>query len=677
MDILQAALEKQLAEFQPEAPTPLPPEPPGFWQNLRALKRTEAPPAYHVRQWQDIETFRRTVAARLRSYMAEVDPKHMLLIPAPPGSGKTWAGVDFAHWVYETTQHRVLYAGPRKEFYGDILDTAVRQNLDLNLWYDWKARQSHETDIELHNCNHIGKITEWMQMGYEGMNFCSTVCGWDYVNGGCKYHAQKERTEPLVYGHHMHVTLGHPLAKEFAVVVGDELPIDAFVREWTIPPSRVKFADVPLEWPLSPMLYDLNRLCAMGITNPQSGPELLQQMGGAEAIRDAIDDEVLALFSSAQIAPPPLNSNGDLDRIPANYLPTFLPILKAEATAAAAGHDYPHRLSVDKSGLTILTRRQVNPQYKSHMIWFDATGTEALYRTMFGRDVEVLDAQPRPAGRIFQVTDRANGKSSIIRRDKDKETGELGEPTETNRAGQLRAQIAKICSGYSNPAIITYQALEESLADQGHQSVRHFYGSRGTNDFEECDVLVVAGTPMIPIPAIIQTAKCLWPERMRPFDATFSPVDRAYQHTGDDGEGYAYPVSQFTDPDLNTLLWQRREGEIVQSAHRSRMLSRLTDVYLLTNIPIEELPPNRLMTIRELFGAPEGVDVFKWGAVVEFIEGRDFVTSPDLVDGMGINREAANKYLGIFVEQYGWSWQVGIRRPGARGPAPKTIGKPK
>ena len=637
------------------------PPKPGYTAGLhRHVKRLDGPPEYHQPAWQSLSEFRQTMTDTLRVYMQIPDPDFMLLIPAPPGSGKTWAGVDFAHWVYDNTAHRVLYAGPRRAFYDEIILTSVRQENDLRQWYDWKPRREHE-DPELHTCNHTAKINQWLGMGYDGMDFCSTVCGWDYVNKGCPYHAQKSRTEPLIYGHHLHVTLGHPMAKDFAVVIGDELPISAVTHEWTIPGDRVQLKDTPYESPLAPLLHELNKICEM---KPEFlvGPALLDALGGPVAIVEAVDDELLALFADAIIMAPPLNSSGDLAHVPANFLPTFLPILRREADAALSGLDYPHRLMIDKRGLTILTRRAVNPQMPKHMIWFDATGSADLYEAMFQRPVHVLDAQPKPAGRIFQVTDRGNGKGSLIQRTEDG-------PEETSKAIQLRAQIDYICKDYKNPGIISHMALEDGIA----QETRHFYGSRGTNDFEECDVLIVAGTPMIPAHQIEKAARCLWPERMRPFDKEFITIERSYQFSGNEGEGYSYPVAQFVDSDLNILLEQYREFEIVQAAHRSRMLFRETDVWLLTNIPIDQLPPHKLLTLRELFDAPLGVDVFRWQAVVEFIENQDIVTVPDLVEAVGINREAAKKYMAIFVSDYGWEWVEGIRRPGARGPAPKSI----
>lgn len=599
----------------------------------------------------------------LRAYMATTAPDHMLLIPAPPGSGKTWAGVDFAHWMYAQSKHRVFYAGPRRAFFEDVVFTSVRQGADSGQWYDWKPRQESD-DPTLHTCNHSYNINLWLQMGYQGMDFCSAVCGWKYVNEGCAYHAQKERPEPLIYGHHLHVTLGHPLAEQFAVVVGDELPLSAFVHEWTIPASQVQVRGVAYDSALADILHRLSRLCDMKPQKPVFGTTLLEMLGGARSVAENVSDALLTLFAAAVIQPPNISQNGDVSFVSANFLPAFLPILRREADAALIGADYPPRLSIDKRGLSILTRRSVNEQMPAHMIWFDATGSADLYEAMFDRPVQVLDAQPRLAGRIFQVTDRANGKGAMFARSDD------GVVSERATAAQMRVQIDHICEKYENPGVISHMALEASIA----QETRHFYGSRGTNDFEECDVLIVAGTPQPPTAQIVKQALCLWPERMRPFDATMITADRAYSFVGDDGEGYSYPVAQFTDPDLNVLLEQYREFEIVQAAHRSRILFRETDVYLLTNIPITRLPISKLLTIRELLGVPDGINPFLWRRVVEFAEQQEFITAAELVNALGISDHSARRYMAILVDQNGWEWVEGIRK-GRRGPVPKTVKK--
>lgn len=628
------------------------------------MQRVDAP-QIQKRKWENIDEFRLRVKAEMRRYMQTPDPEHILLIPAPPGSGKTWAGVDFAHWVYEETKHRVLYAGPRKDFYADVLNVSVQQEQDLRLWYDWKPRQEDDEKPENHTCNHAEKINQWLQMGYDGMDFCKQACGWGYINDDCPYHAQKKRTEPLIYGNHLHVTLGHPMAQEFAVIVGDELPLSAFMNEWVIPPSRVQFTDIPLEYDLSPILFDLNRLCASKPGQPISGPDLLNFLGGAQKILDSIEDVMEDEFISGNILSPVIPSDGSLDRIPANYLPTFLPILRKEAQAAIDGYEYLHRIYVESRGLVILTRRSVNEQMiNKPIIWFDATGTKELYEEIFQRPVKTVDANIHMAGQVYQITDRANGKSSLLQK------AEKGFE-QTGKAEQLLKQIEHIAENFKSPAVITYQGLEESIP----YPASHFYGSRGTNEFEFCDVLIVAGTPMPPIYQVEKTAKCLWPDRMRVFDKTWVTVDRHYQFIGSGDEGYTYPISQFADPDLNILLYQYREMEIVQAAHRARILTREKPVYLLTNLPVDELPPVELLSIRDLFGAPEGVNVFGWSDVLAWAVERNIVMASDLTEELGIHRETAKKYMQILVDDFGWTWEKAIRKPGTRGPLPKAVRK--
>lgn len=648
-----------LAEFVKAKSDTRPAYTPGLHRRVR---RTDAPPAQAV-DWQPLDEFRRTMAGALRTYMQTPDPDHMLLIPAPPGSGKTWAGVEFAHWVSDTLHHRLLYAGPRRDFFADVAATSVRQNANIGQWYEWLARRTDTENPRQHTCNYGDAINEWLSLGYEGMDFCSSVCGWNWVNGGCRYHAQKDTRERLIYGAHAHVTLGHPLAKEFACVVGDELPIAAFVHEWTIPARRVQVRGMAYDTGLAALLHDLSRLCDMK-PSLLHGAALIEALGGAGRLLSIVDDSLLTLFASATIITPTIPTSGDISHVAANYLPVLLPILRREAEAAQAGMEYPSRLLITTRGLTILTRRSVNEQMPRHIIWFDATGTAPLYEAMFNRPVETLTAQPKPAGRIHQIVDRANGKGSLVQRN------ESGEQSETTRAHQLRIQIDAIAAQYQRPGVITHMALKETIQHE----TRHFYGNRGTNEFEDCDCLIVAGTPQPPLYQIEKTARCLWPERMTPFVVTTVTVERAYSHTGDDGAGFTYPVAQFLDADLNVLLEQYREMEIVQAAHRSRLLFRDTDVFLLTNIPIPQLPIARLLTIKELLSAPDATDAFLWQRVQEFVNRQDVVTAGDLVAEFGIHADTAKRYLALFVAQ-GWQWIEGIRRPGSRGPAPKTIGR--
>lgn len=636
----------------PEPPTPE--EPKHIFGLQRALSECDPPDLTRVRG-QSIEQARQVIAKAMREYALIEHPEHILLIPAPPGTGKTWAGVDFAHWQFERTNRRVFYAGPRHDFFADILGAAQGQGHDTGQWYEWLSRKTDDENALNHTCNHADNINTWMRRGYKGLDFCSKVCHWDYINNGCPYHKQKQRPEPLIFGQHAHVTLGHSMSDDFSIVIGDENPMGTFIKETRIPSKWILPPNAPYDEPLTEILNEMRRLCDNGAR--LHGPDLMKMIGPHRII-DACQRFVMPV--GAAVMTPSIHEASEAENVPWNYLPEFVPMLEMEAMATAAEVEFLHRIYLSETGLEFLSRQYVNEQMPEHIIWFDATGKADLYEALFGRPVQVADVRPELTGRVFQVIDRANGKSSLI--DQNKE--------QTHRVSQMKAQIEHITRNYQNPGIITFKALAD-IFDKIQTG--HFYGNRGTNAFENCDVLVVAGTPQPPLFQIERLAKSIWRKRMRPFDPTWYAQPRRFMYE-DNGQGYAYPVSMYADPELNAILWQYREAEIIQAAHRLRILRYDKPVYLLTNIPIDELPPFKLLTIRDLMDAPEGVDVFLWSNVLDWADEQfnkfEAVTTSDFVNKFGINKRTALKYMDALVE--GGDWELAIVKS-TGGRPPKAI----
>jgi hypothetical protein len=78
---------------------------------------------------------------------------------------------------------------------------------------------------------------------------------------------------------------------------------------------------------------------------------------------------------------------------------------------------------------------------------------------------------------------------------------------------------------------------------------------------------------------------------------------RPYQYREEEtGNGYAVEVREFKDKRLNLLLKTYREYEIAQAAHRIRPLlyPGQKKIWLLTNLPIDELPPTRVTDLSEI-----------------------------------------------------------------------------
>ena len=97
-------------------------------------------------------------------------------------------------------------------------------------------------------------------------------------------------------------------------------------------------------------------------------------------------------------------------------------------------------------------------------------------------------------------------------------------------------------------------------------------------------------------------------------------------------------------------------------------------MWLLANLPVWELPPSKLLQIRDLFDAPPGVDTFRWPDVLRvanaFCDRQGFVTSADLAAALNLDSRTARKYVEQLAAQCGWA-NAAVRV--GRGRPPKAV----
>lgn len=630
--------ERRALDGEPSSSAPPEPEGP-LWRKLRICE----PPDYARRRF-SVDEARALIRTRIEEYLAMPSPSHVLLVRAAAGVGKTTIGVETAEAVAARGK-RVAYVAPRHDFWNDVMAIARRPEW----WYEWQPRQEGD-ELRPRTCEYPEEITTWINRGYQAIDFCAGVCGWDYVNGRCIWHAQKRRPEPIVFVQHQHVAGGHPL--EFAVAIGDENPLQAFLRQWDIPAARVLPRGMDDAEPLKEILLRLAGLCAGDLVH---GPALIEQLGGAAHVAEACRDFVVPAEALAQAD---IHSASEAEWVDHFHLPQLVPLLLREAEAAGASRDYPRRLIAGKGDLTLLLRRPVDERLPRHVIWLDATGNEHIYAELFGRPVEVVDAQPDLAGRIHVVVDRANGKSDF----------------KAEQAAQLvRAIVDR--EGYTRPAVVTFQGVKEKVADPQWLTA-HFYGARGTNRLEECDSLFVAGTPMPARLALERIAAQVYFRRDRAFADLWTDRHIAYNHVAADGQGREYPAGGYwSDDDLQALVWQLREAEIIQSVHRARPVHRAVDIWLLSNLPIPELPVARLVTAAEIMGGkPDTVrSLYDWAALQEFIVGRTTVSPRDIKYGLDVKWETARRYWQLLIESGEWEVSESALAEKRRGRPSLTI----
>lgn len=621
------------------------------WQptvaDQQALRRElkPIPPPEFTRPAGDIDEARQIMRDGIAEYLDMPYPTEMLLIKCSPGTGKTTLAVEAADQLASAGK-RVAYAGPRHDLFLDV----VAKSGDPSLWYEWLPRQADEPQT----CRYTGQMDTWLQRGYQSMDFCSGVCGWDYVKQ-CPYHRQKGRTEPIIYIQHQHITLGHPM--EFDVLFGDENPLQSFARKWDIPAQWVLPPGMDDGEPLKEILHYLSFWCNQG--RPVFGPELLEYLGGPENVIQAcrsFDMPVEAVQAAETI-----HSAEEASKKPYFHLFELVPLLLREAEQEclriqnggqrpmASAEDWealseeeqaslrptwPCRIIASDGHLSLLLRRTPNHKLiPPHLIWMDATARPQVYEALFGRRARVIDATPRMHGRIYQVVDRTNNKTTISKADK------------RDQASALARRIIEKY-GYRAPMVASFKDFVEH-ADLGAEvRTAYFYASRGTNGHETADAAIIIGTPRPGPYDLVQAAKMIFFERNTAFQVNETDQFVAYQYVAPDGLGRAFPVRGYwSDPDLQAVLEMMRDDELVQMAHRGRPVNHPCDIWLVTNVPVDGLPPDELLTIRDVMGAPEGVHAFKWGNVVEWAKDRDSITVSDLIRDLGLNYETARKYL--------------------------------
>jgi hypothetical protein len=601
-----------------------------------------------------LDEARALIRQSILEYLEDPCPGEALLIKTLPGTGKTTLAVEAVD-VLARKGKRIGYAGPRHDLYADV----IAKSDYPGSWYEWLPRQSE--DPEKHKpqtCNYTEQINTWMQRGFKGIDFCEGVCGWDYINDRCPYHRQKGRTEQVLYIQHQHVTLGHPAT--FDVLFGDESPIPAFLFEWVIPAQWIIPPEMDYQDPFSEVLANLMSV-AQVTTRPVQGPELLDLLGGAQDVLDAamgVNIPEGDIQSMCKIRNP-----DEAAKKPYFHIFETAVMLRREAEAAVSGQKYPYRVIVSPGKMTLLMRREVSGSIPNHVIWLDATGRAEIYETLFQRPVRVVDASPHIHGNIYQVVDRANGKHAILGENKSR----------TLKAHQAEDLVRRIVEKYEylRPVVISFKDFVENTDLTIDRA--HFYAARGTNAYEDADAVMVLGAPQPDIFSVVKMAKMIWWERMTPFDVTWCTQDVVYQFADEDGLGRSYPVSGFHhDRNLQTLVEVMREDEIIQAAHRGRPVNHPVDIWLLTNIPIRALPPDKLLTMRDVMDAPMGVDVFKWGLVQKLMADCETIKISDLVE-LGINRETATKYLEIISKFPGW--EVSVSKTSGRGRPSREVSK--
>lgn len=622
-----------------------------------------------------IDQARALIREEIVKYLAIENPTYMLVIAFPPGAGKTTEAVRQVEQWARDGRGRVLYVGQRHDAWNDLMrESTFSPEARDAWWYHWQPHTAGDPVTgEGMTCRYAKQFAQWTARGHIGFQFCrkGNVCGGNkYINNGCVWHAQKRQNQPIVFVQHMDAVLGHPFLEEVSLIVGDENPLSAFLRDWTIPVNAIipptVYAGEDGEQPemaiSSEAIEILNKIHTLSSVTPPPWPnkkkriawdgiDLLKHIGGAAHVYAVCAAEIVAL--EALEVPKLRGGPAGVDSVPYGHVIPLFTLLLREAEVALAGKTYATRIRVNRSGLRLLLRRrqeQLGHMVNRHLIWLDATADPSLYQVMFDREVRIVAPRVKLAGRVRQVYASLNNRRAVLGEITD---DKYGKAKQDKRDG-LIDQVEHIVNtqGYKRPAIVTYKAMTSAFA---RYETAHFGGLRGSNRMRDCDSLILIGTPQAAIDDLIDMGAMLHQERMEPFDATWMDADRRYGRLP-----WGYSASGFAnEPALEALLRQTREAELVQAAHRVRPLFRSVDVWLLTNLPIPEFPPHELISLNDLYGAPVGIDHARWTAILALAErqGGHF-TVADLATALSLSQRTARRWVEVLSITPGWIVQA-------------------
>ena len=316
--------------------------------------------------------------------------------------------------------------------------------------------------------------------------------------------------------------------------------------------------------------------------------------------------EVVKEYAAAQGFPIISNRDGDeADDIPLNFCTDLLKALSREFVLYQSGKQYNSAIVMTANGKSPIIRLNIrkNLAVPAHVpiLLLDAHGDADLLSRLLERKVDAWKTKLGHETKITQIVDGSYGITSLW-------NSKTNEPKSTLKRLLNRVVLPSAKQNPENTLIVSWKKVADYLRKQqvaGKISkavaIEHYGNLEGTNDYEDRQKLILLGTPQAAPGDLEQMSHALFQNDEEPISMDRHDEFEKYAYKDCEGKGYEVNVKRYQDPRVELLAKQYREDEIVQAAHRIRpLLNPDREIYLLTNLPIDDLPPTRLTTVDEL-----------------------------------------------------------------------------
>jgi len=273
--------------------------------------------------------------------------------------------------------------------------------------------------------------------------------------------------------------------------------------------------------------------------------------------------------------------------VPFNFTKEFINILEPELSRAD-NKSHLSRFSLEKSGkepiITLNFKHPAPPKSKPTII-LDATAKPIIYESLFEIKPTLYEPHLQFLNEVIQIYSTAGGITSL-----------QSNPLHRKRMLEV---LRKLVKKERNSLIICKQNMEKFIKQLElvpDNMVTHFYGNRGSNEFESAKQVIIFGAPGYPENLIRNYAAAFF--YTEDLVATTKMEIKRYHSTSK-----GIKVVTYKDPHLQAILEISREDEIYQSLSRIRpILDKTKKIIIVSNIVIPELPVSKLLSINDVVG---------------------------------------------------------------------------
>ena len=288
-----------------------------------------------------------------------------------------------------------------------------------------------------------------------------------------------------------------------------------------------------------------------------------------------------------------------------NFYPDLLKSLTRELSLFKEGKEYNSAIVLTKQGNNAIVKLNIRKELAvpDHVpiLLTDAQGNSELLSRLLNRKVDAWEAKLGHNTQITQIVDGSYGITSLW-------NSKTSEPKSTLTRLLNRVVFPVTKEDPENTLIVSWKKVADYLRKQqvagkisNAVAIEHYGNLEGTNDYEDRQKLILLGTPQASPSDLEELAHALFQNDEDPISMERTDALEQYTYKDCEGCGYEVKVPRYIDARVELLAKQNREDEIVQAAHRIRpLLNPDREMILLTNLPIDDLPPTRLTTVDEL-----------------------------------------------------------------------------